>query len=90
VTYLLDVYVLDAWGWADPADHRRVAPLIAAMKGTDGTGILTSSIPELGFIRVSLLSESPPHRLVSSKKTVPPGTCSLRSFSKSAAVALTS
>jgi predicted nucleic acid-binding protein len=54
VNYLLDVNVLVAWGWVDHADHRRVATWIAAMKATAGVEILTSSIPELGFIRVSL------------------------------------
>ena len=54
MNYLLDVNVLVAWGWADHADHRRVAKWIATMKGTAGVGILTSAIPELGFIRVSL------------------------------------
>ncbi len=54
MNYLLDVNVLVAWGWADHTDHRRVASWIAATKGTAGTGILTSSVPELGFIRVSL------------------------------------
>ena len=54
MNYLLDVNVLVAWGWVDHADHRRVAAWIASMKATTGSGILTSSIPELGFIRVSL------------------------------------
>lgn len=54
MNYLLDVNVLVAWGWADHADHRRAATWIAAMKQSPGNGILTSAIPELGFIRVSL------------------------------------
>ena len=54
MNYLLDVNVMVAWGWADHAEHRRVASWIATMKGTTDTGILTSAIPELGFIRVSV------------------------------------
>ncbi|MCW1922852.1 hypothetical protein OKA05_09845 [Luteolibacter arcticus] len=54
MNYLLDVNVLVAWGWADHSDHGRVASWMAAMKVMTGTRILTSSIPELGFIRVSL------------------------------------
>ena len=54
MNYLLDVNVLVAWGWGDHADHRRVATWIATMKQSPGIGILTSAIPELGFVRVSL------------------------------------
>ncbi len=54
MNYLLDVNVLVAWGWADHADHRRTASWIAAMKRKRGTLLLTSAIPELGFIRVSV------------------------------------
>ncbi|MCW1884621.1 hypothetical protein OKA04_07740 [Luteolibacter flavescens] len=54
MTYLLDVNVLVAWGWADHAEHRRVVAWLASMKKVEEACILTSSIPELGFIRVSL------------------------------------
>lgn len=52
--YLLDVNVLVAWGWADHADHPRAARWIGAMMGAPDTWLLTSAIPELGFVRVSL------------------------------------
>jgi toxin-antitoxin system PIN domain toxin len=52
--YLLDVNVLLAWGWADHPDHRRAASWLAAMKRKRGVRLLTSAIPELGFVRVSV------------------------------------
>lgn len=52
--YLLDVNVLVAWGWADHADHRRAAGWIGAMKAQRGVKFVTSAIPELGFVRVSV------------------------------------
>ena len=52
--YLLDVNVLVAWGWADHAEHRRTASWIAAIKDQPGIKLLTSAIPELGFVRVSV------------------------------------
>jgi len=52
--YLLDVNVLLAWGWADHADHGRAASWIGAMKRKRGVRLLTSAIPELGFVRVSV------------------------------------
>lgn len=52
--YLLDVNVLLAWGWADHTEHRRAALWIAAMKRKRGAKLLTSAIPELGFVRVSV------------------------------------
>lgn len=52
--YLLDVNVLLAWGWADHADHRRAALWLGAMKQKRGVRLLTSAIPELGFVRVSV------------------------------------
>ncbi|MFN0130036.1 MAG: PIN domain-containing protein [Verrucomicrobiales bacterium] len=52
--YLADVNVLVAWGWADHEDHRRVARWIATLKTRRGTQLLTSAIPELGFVRVSV------------------------------------
>ncbi|MCH7228668.1 PIN domain-containing protein [Haloferula sp. A504] len=54
MTYLLDVNVLVAWGWADHADHYRAARWIGEMIHRADTTLLTSAIPELGFIRVSL------------------------------------
>ncbi|PAW70042.1 MAG: hypothetical protein B9S38_08605 [Verrucomicrobiia bacterium Tous-C4TDCM] len=54
MNYLLDVNVLLAWGWADHADHRRAASWIASMKRKRATMLLTSAIPELGFVRVSV------------------------------------
>ena len=52
--YLLDVNVLLAWGWADHADHRRAASWVGAMKRKRGVRQLTSAVPELGFVRVSV------------------------------------
>jgi len=52
--YLLDVNVLVAWGWADHTDHRRAAAWIGEMKAARGVKLITSSIPELGFVRVSV------------------------------------
>ncbi|HMP73656.1 MAG TPA: hypothetical protein PKE55_10380 [Kiritimatiellia bacterium] len=50
---LLDVNVLIAWGWADHVDHQRVASWIGRMKKQE-TVLMTSAIPQLGFIRVSV------------------------------------
>ncbi len=52
--YLLDVNVLVAWGWVDHQDHDRVARWIKSIKKSDGDLLLTSAIPELGFVRVSV------------------------------------
>jgi predicted nucleic acid-binding protein len=52
--FLLDVNVLLAWGWADHADHGRAASWIGVMKQKRGVRLLTSAIPELGFVRVSV------------------------------------
>ena len=52
--YLLDVNVLVAWGWADHEDHLRAAKWIAAEIASSANHILTSPIPELGFVRVSV------------------------------------
>lgn len=54
MNYLMDVNVLLAWGWADHADHRRAASWIAGIKRRGDAKLLTSAIPELGFVRVSL------------------------------------
>lgn len=54
MNYLLDVNVLLAWGWADHADHRRAAGWIADVLREGKARLLTSAIPELGFVRVSV------------------------------------
>lgn len=54
MNYLLDVHLLVAWGWTDHSDHSRVAKWLAAERGGVGTQLLTSAIPELGFVRVSV------------------------------------
>jgi len=56
--YLLDVNVLLAWGWADHTDHRRVASWIGLMMRHRNTTLMTSAIPELGFVRVSVQGAS--------------------------------
>jgi uncharacterized protein len=52
--YLLDVNVLVAWGWSNHIDHLRAARWVAAMKQGRGITLMTSAIPELGFLRVSV------------------------------------
>ena len=52
--YLLDVNVLIAWGWQDHLEHDRAAAWIADCKRDRGTTVLTSAIPQLGFVRVSV------------------------------------
>jgi predicted nucleic acid-binding protein len=54
VRYLLDTNVLIAWGWQDHVDHDRAAAWIAAVKRVRSTTLLTSGIPQLGFVRVSV------------------------------------
>jgi predicted nucleic acid-binding protein len=54
VKYLLDVNVLVAWGWSDHVGHKRTVTWIAAAKKQKATMLLTSAIPELGFVRVSV------------------------------------
>lgn len=54
MNYLLDVNVLVAWGWKDHADHGRVVRWVAGQRTATGTLLLTSPIPELGFVRVSV------------------------------------
>ena len=51
--YLLDVNILVAWGWSDHVDHERTVTWIAAARRHKAT-LLTSPIPELGFVRVSV------------------------------------
>ena len=52
--YLLDVNMLVAWGWKDHVDHARAAHWILAQKSRKDTRLLTSAIPQLGFVRVSV------------------------------------
>lgn len=52
--YLLDVNALVAWGWADHADHDRVARWIGRVRKAGGVVLLTSAVPQLGFVRVSV------------------------------------
>jgi predicted nucleic acid-binding protein len=52
--YLLDVNVLLAWGWSDHVDHERTAAWIAGMKKRKSDTLLTSAIPQLGFVRISV------------------------------------
>jgi predicted nucleic acid-binding protein len=54
VKYLLDVNVLVAWGWKEHAEHERVAKWLALERDKPDSGFLTSPIPELGFVRVSV------------------------------------
>ena len=55
MNFLLDVNILVAWGWSDHVDHERTAGWIGAMKRRKATKLMTSAIPELGFVRVSVL-----------------------------------
>jgi toxin-antitoxin system PIN domain toxin len=52
--YLLDVNVLVAWGWADHTEHDRVARWIGKVRKPGRDCLLTSAIPQLGFVRVSV------------------------------------
>ena len=52
--FLLDVSVLVAWGWSDHVDHERTVAWIAATRRQRASRLLTSAIPELGFVRVSV------------------------------------
>jgi len=52
--YLLDVNVLVAWGWSDHIDHVRTVTWIADARRQKATMLLTSAIPELGFVRISV------------------------------------
>ncbi len=54
MNYLLDVNVLVAWGWSDHVDHERTAKWIGAARRKKATKLMTSAIPELGFVRVSV------------------------------------
>jgi predicted nucleic acid-binding protein len=52
--YLLDVSVLVAWGWSDHIEHKRVVRWIATARQQAAAVLLTSAIPQLGFVRVSV------------------------------------
>ncbi len=52
--YLLDVNLLVARGWADHADHDRVAGWIRSARRIQSAQRFTSPISELGFVRVSV------------------------------------
>ena len=52
--YLLDVNILVAWGWVDHLDHERTVHWLASVKRQKESVLMTSPIPELGFIRVSV------------------------------------
>ena len=52
--FLLDVNVLVAWGWSDHVEHERTVSWIAAARKQKATVLLTSAIPELGFVRISV------------------------------------
>jgi len=54
MSYLLDVNVLVAWGWADHVDHERVARWLVSVLRPKRERLMTSAIPELGFVRVSV------------------------------------
>ena len=54
MNYLLDVNILVAWGWSDHVDHERTAAWIASARRRKATKLMTSAIPELGFVRVSV------------------------------------
>ncbi len=54
MNYLLDVNVLVAWGWSDHVDHERTTAWIGAARRQRATKLMTSAIPALGFVRVSV------------------------------------
>lgn len=52
--YLLDVNVLVAWGWIDHTDHDRVDRWVASVSAEGEDTLLTSAIPQMSFVRVSM------------------------------------
>ena len=52
--YLLDVNVLVAWGWSDHVAHEQTAEWITSTTKQKTSRLVTSPIPELGFVRVSV------------------------------------
>jgi uncharacterized protein len=49
----MDVNLLVAWGWSDHVEHERAAIWIAAARKQKAF-LMTSAIPELGFVRISV------------------------------------
>ena len=54
MNYLLDVNVLVAWGWSDHPLHERVDRWIQEKLSHSKVLLSTTSIVELGFVRVSV------------------------------------
>jgi predicted nucleic acid-binding protein len=54
MNYFLDVNALIAWGWADHPQNRKVDRWITGMMESTDSLFHTSSIVELGFVRVSM------------------------------------
>ena len=54
MNYLLDVNVLVAWGWSDHPHHERVDRWIQEKLSHSKVLLSTTSIVELGFVRVSV------------------------------------
>ena len=54
MNYLLDVNILVSWGWEDHESHDLVAHWIEKLKTQNGAKLLTTSITELGFVRITM------------------------------------
>lgn len=54
MSYLLDVNALIAWGWSDHPHHERVDRWIQGKLSNSKALLYTTSIAELGFVRVSM------------------------------------
>ncbi len=54
MNYLLDVNILVAWGWSDHVAYEHTSRWIADTRRQGVSKLLTSAIPELGFVRVSV------------------------------------
>lgn len=52
--FLLDANVLAAWGWAGHTEHRQVTKWLSTVLKHGRDTLLTSAIPALGFVRVSV------------------------------------
>ena len=59
MSYLFDVIILVAWGWDDHPHNLRVRKWIGSVLATANTRIYTTSITELGFVRVSMQKSIP-------------------------------
>jgi predicted nucleic acid-binding protein len=55
MSHLLDVNALVAWAWTDHPHHLRVDRWIEIIRSVDQGELATTSIVELGFVRVSVL-----------------------------------